>query len=180
MKEWVNQWADYLTDDAIEKLDTYSSQSDGSPEMPKETGFYQFCKNRIELHKSINDIKNVLTTKEVNLQDSYIGTIGDKGSGYLNLSIGLLNSDNVNIVETKFFKGKKKNIQTFLKGINEISNNCYSKDLINLIAALNDKLKEPISSIDYFIYAKKNLDLIMRIMYLQKGRWQFLACSMIY
>lgn len=42
--EWIKQWADYLTDDAIEKLDTYSSQSDGSPEMPKETGFYQFCK----------------------------------------------------------------------------------------------------------------------------------------
>lgn len=157
--EWIKQWADYLTDDAIEKLDTYSSQSDGSPEMPKETGFYQFCKNRIELHKSINDIKNVLTTKEVNLQDSYIGTIGDKGSGYLNLSIGLLNSDNVNVVETKFFKGKKKNIQTFLKGINEINNNCYSKDLINLIAALNDKLTEPISSIDYFIYAKKEFRL---------------------
>lgn len=157
--EWIKQWADYLIDDAIEKLDTYSSQSDGSPEMPKETGFYQFCKNRIELHKSINDIKNVLTTKEVNLQDSYIGTIGDKGSGYLNLSIGLLNSDNVNVVETKFFKGKKKNIQTFLKGINEINNNCYSKDLINLIAALNDKLTEPISSIDYFIYAKKEFRL---------------------
>lgn len=159
INEWVNQWADYLTDDAIEKLDTYSSQSDGSPEMPKETGFYQFCKNRIELHKSINDIKNVLNTKEVNLQDSYIGTIGDKGSGYLNLSIGLLNSDNVNVVETKFFKGKKKNIQTFLKGINEINNNCFSKDLINLIAALNDKLTEPISSIDYFIYAKKEFRL---------------------
>ena len=157
--EWMKQWADYLTDDVIEKLDTYSSQSDGSPEMPKETGFYQFCKNRIELHKSINDIKNVLTTKEVNLQDSYIGTIGDKGSGYLNLSIGLLNSDNVNVVDTKFFKGKKRNIQTFLKGIKDISNNCYSKDLINLIATLNDKLTEPISSIDYFIYAKKEFRL---------------------
>lgn len=157
--EWKKQWADYLTDDVIEKLDTYSSQSDGSPEMPKETGFYQFCKNRIELHKSINDIKNVLTTKEVNLKDSYIGTIGDKGSGYLNLSIGLLNCDNVNIVETKFFKGKKKNIQTFLKGINDINNNCYSKDLINLIATLKDKLTEPISSIDYFIYAKKEFRL---------------------
>lgn len=33
------------------------------------------------------------------------------------------------------------------------------KDLINLIAALNDKLTEPISSIDYFIYAKKEFRL---------------------
>ena len=64
LKEWKKQWADSLTDNAIEKLITYSSESDGTPIMPKETGFYQFAMNRINLFNSIQQIQNELNKND--------------------------------------------------------------------------------------------------------------------
>ena len=63
LDEWCKQWADFLTDNLIDKLDEYSSESDGTPQIPKVTGFYDFCNNRFKLIDSIKLIKKTLRTK---------------------------------------------------------------------------------------------------------------------
>ncbi len=159
LEEWKKQWADFLTDNIIEKMNTYSSESDGTPKIPKETGFYKFAKNRINLFTSILAIQNELYKNEKVIENTYIGKIGEKGSGYLKSYIGFINLSNYKDIDSNQIIGKKTNIKVFLKYIQQIKNNCFSEELISQISSMNENKTEPIDKIDYFIYARKEFTL---------------------
>ena len=159
LEEWKKQWADYLTDNTIEKMNTYSSESDGTPKMPKETGFYKFAKNRINLFASIQTIQNELNINEKMIENTYIGQIGEKGSGYLKSYIGFINLSNYKDIEANQIVGKKTIIKNFLNAIQQIKKQCFSSELISLVSSMNDNNSEPIDKIDYFIYARKEFTL---------------------
>lgn len=159
LAEWCKQWADFLTDNLIDKLDEYSSESDGTPQIPKETGFYDFCNNRFKLIDSIKLIKKTLMTKEKTIEYNYIGKIGDKGAGYLNSQVGFLTLDNYSEISANQVTGKKTTIKTYLNVLNLFENKCYSSELVTLITEMNNDLNDTIESIDYFIYNKKQFEL---------------------
>lgn len=159
LAEWCKQWADFLTDNLIDKLDEYSSESDGTPQIPKETGFYDFCNNRFKLIDSIKLIKKTLMTKEKTIEYNYIGKIGDKGAGYLNSQVGFLTLDNYSEISANQVTGKKTTIKTYLNALNLFENKCYSSELVTLITEMNNDLNDTIESIDYFIYNKKQFEL---------------------
>ena len=159
LEEWKKQWADYLTDNIIEKMNTFSSESDGTPKMPKETGFYKFAKNRINLFSSILAIQNELNKNEKVIENTYIGKIGEKGSGYLKSYIGFINSSNYKDIDSNQIIGKKSNIKSFLKYIQQIKKYCFSAELISIVSSMNDNNSDPMDKIDYFIYARKEFTL---------------------
>ncbi len=159
LEEWKKQWADYLTDNIIEKMNTFSSESDGTPKMPKETGFYKFAKNRINLFSSILAIQNELNKNEKVIENTYIGKIGEKGSGYLKSYIGFINSLNYKDIDSNQIIGKKSNIKSFLKYIQQIKKYCFSAELISIVSSMNDNNSDPMDKIDYFIYARKEFTL---------------------
>lgn len=157
--EWIKQQADNLTDKTIEKLDAYSSESDGTPEMPKETGFYKYCINRIRFNEAIKKVSEVLQSNEKEISNEYIGKIGDKGSGYLKSKIGFVNKSNFLEILPRQVSGKKKNIKVFLDALDSFRKHKFLNDLVSLITETNNKFSENIKTINYFIYNKKEFDL---------------------
>ncbi len=156
LNEWFIQKLNYLVDNTIKKIDTYASESDGSPEVPKETGFYNFAKNRFNLLSNSKSILDVLNTKQKNISKEFIGKIGDKGDGNLINVIGFVNLDNIDNFEAKKIFGKKTYAKNFIVLINKILTNILNETLHTHIKKIKDEINvNQIFDINYFIYNEK-------------------------
>lgn len=159
LRMWIDQKSKYLVNNIIDKIDTYASQSDGTPAVPKETGFHAFVKNRLDLLSNVQIIHDTLGKKK-NISNNFIGKIGEKGDGRIVNSIGFINEDNYKNIEAKKLQGLKTCANKFINLINDILKN-ISKDSLNQHI---EKIKEvihdnEIKDLNYFIYNEKKFIL---------------------
>lgn len=156
MDEWIKQKSIYLTDDAIEKLDSYASESDGTPVMPKEVGFYKFAKNRLKLLDDVYKVNNNIAVCPKLISNEYIGKIGEKGDGYLENSIGFVNGSNVDTIDAKKMRGQKKNIKPILLNLKKLADKVFDSSLMDLITEFSQLFdNENMKSLNYFMYNEK-------------------------
>lgn len=156
LDEWLIQKSNYLVDNTIEKIDAYASESDGTPEVPKETGFYEFAKNRFNLLSNSEKIMDVLNTKQKNISKEFIGKIGDKGDGNLVNVIGFVNSDNIDNMDAKKIYGKKTYAKNFIISMNKVLTNVLNETLHIHIEKIKNVISDnQISDLNYFIYNEK-------------------------
>ena len=158
--KWIEQKINYLVDNTIEKIDAYASESDGMPEVPKETGFYDYAKNRFNLLSNSKKILDVLDIKQKNISNEFIGKIGDKGDGYLMNNIGLVNLNNIDDIESKKIYGKKTYAKNFIILINKIVKDILNENLHEHIEKIKNLINDnKIFDINYFIYNEKSFIL---------------------
>lgn len=112
ISEWKNQYAKRLTDNAIDKINSFVSECIGGPEIPLNTGFYDFASKRIKINDILKDISSTLQYSK-DLKNQYIGTIGTKGKGFLKEKIGFVNRNNIDNIEAKFLTKTKKSLKEF-------------------------------------------------------------------
>ncbi len=155
MDEWLNRKADYLVDDAIDKYNTYVSESDGTPQNPTETGFYKFCKNRFMLFNSIDKFSDTINNTPQILKREYIGRIGQKGDGVLFEELGFVNIENIEKLNYKTMYSGKTAINNFLQLLNKVTDSILKINLTDITNQLNEKIKEnDIRTINKFLYAR--------------------------
>lgn len=156
MQKWLFEQSNRLVDYTIDNINTYASESDGTPVVPKETGFYNFAKNRFDLLLNSKRVLDVLETKSHIISNEFIGEIGDKGDGYLENVIGFVNSDNIDGIDTKKMRGNKTPAKKFIGLINKIIANILNEGIHEHIEKIKHVIEDnKISDINYFIYNEK-------------------------
>ena len=176
LSEWMNQKATYLTDNIIEKLITFVSESDGTPEEPKETGFYRFCKNRLKLKKDIHDLLNTLNSDTITLDEEYIGRIGSKGKGYVINRLGIVNLDNIDTINSKKMFSNKTPLKNLLKSINKLELSLFTEEMNENLNAVNEIMSSyQIGSINNFLYNNKTFELNNEVYKPSKGEMAILS-----
>lgn len=160
LDEWINQKSIYLTDDAIEKLNSYVSESDGTPVMPKEVGFYKFAKNRLKLLDDVYKVNESINICPTVISNEYIGKIGEKGDGYLENILGFVNESCIDTIDAKKMRGQKKNIKPILSILKKLPEKVFDLNLMDLIANLSDYFEnDNMKSLNYFIFNEKMFKL---------------------
>lgn len=127
--EWKKQYSKQLTDNAIDKINSYVSECIGGPEMPLSTGFYEFASKRIKAYNILNEISSSLEYVK-DLESIYIGTIGTKGKGFLKEKIGFVNRNNIDKIESKFLVKTKKALNEFFDGFDKLRKTLFSNNFL--------------------------------------------------
>lgn len=176
LDEWIIQKSIYLVDDAIEKLDSYASESDGTPVLPKEVGFYKFVKNRLKLLDSIYKVNKNVNVAPKLINNDYIGKIGEKGDGYLENSIGFINVSNIDTIDAKEMRGQKKYLKPILLKLRDFSDKIFTLGLMDFIGEFSELFdKNEMKSLNYFIYNEKIFKLNGKLYKPSKGEIAILS-----
>lgn len=158
-REFINQYYKKMFDDCIEKMNDFVSDGTGTPPQPTETGFANFARNRINLLRKIENIKNSLNTSIV-CEKEYIGDVGTKGKGHIIKNVKLVNSSNIEDLNYKKMKSNKTDMIAFLKLIDKISRNVLKGSVMKDITEIGNLMNEKgLNNLDDFLYVSKEFHL---------------------
>ena len=174
LKEWINQWSEYLCDDFAGNIPIYVSENVGEPSPPTETGFATFAKNRLKLKKTAYDILDVLKNKS-NKKENYIGSLGSKGKVMLSIDYSFINADNKETIDAKTLNNNKTDLKSFITNLQKIMLFCISGNVTEDIIKIKQLYDKGIDSINDFISVKKEFQIDKKGYTPSKGENSILA-----
>lgn len=159
-KKWVSYYSNKLFDFTIEKIGAAIASCVGVTALPAKTGFYEFASRRIDLIDSCISIDTVLKSKEVTISNTFIGYVGDKGSGSIAETIRFINADNIDLINSSFQNSRKTKYASFFKQIDKVIKSAYKDNLQTVVSELKATIEtNEISDIDYFLCPIKSFAL---------------------
>ncbi|MCQ2802643.1 MAG: hypothetical protein MJ225_03130 [Bacilli bacterium] len=158
--QWIKNKANSLSDFSIDSINTAVSECTGTPTLPTETGFFKFADERIKLMNNANAIFNNLNKESVVVESTYLGKLGNKGSGSITSECGFANPSNIEKIDSKWLKQNKTDCKDILKKLKSVQNEAFTKNLFDKVSkfktAYNDGV---IKSLNDLIFNKKSFIL---------------------